>query len=199
MTQQEFYGSSLPLLQEAERSLVSLFGSYPDTRRDGGQPQTILYCTSRIKSADSMQRKLAQHGLPEDGPTALREMHDAVGVRMICSFLDDVYRVSDWLAGQTAVRIVQTKDYIASPKPNGYRSLHQIVALTDGPARGLLCEIQLRTIAIDFWASLEHQIKYKHAVRHEDLIRTELKRCADEIASVELSMQTIRDLLAGAL
>lgn len=199
MTKQEFYGSDLPRLQAAEQALVGLLSRYPDTRRDGGQPQTILYCTSRIKSAESMARKLELHGLPADGETAVREMHDAVGVRVICSFLDDVYQVADWLADQPAVRIVQTKDYISAPKPNGYRSLHLIVELAEGPGRGLSAEIQLRTIAIDFWASLEHQIKYKHTVTHESLIREELKRCADEIASVELSMQTIRELLAGSL
>lgn len=150
----------------------------------------------RLQAAERQLVALVLHGLPADGAAALAHMHDTVGVRAICAFVDDVYRVADWLAQQPDLRVRETKDYIAYPKPNGYRSLHLILKLADGPGQGLAAEIQLRTIAIDFWASLEHQIKYKREVRHEELIRAELKRCADEIASVDLSMQTIRELLA---
>ena len=87
------------------------------------------------------------------------------------------------------------KDYIAYPKANGYRRLHLIIQFTKFDLQGVEAEIQIRTIAIDFWATLEHQIKYKGNVPHEKTIRRELKRCADEIASVDLSMQTIRDIL----
>ncbi len=192
MTYEEFYGPALAKLQAAEHQLTSLIACLPETQCEG--PKPVLYCISRIKSPESMMRKLQKNGLPPDCTSALEYMHDAVGVRVICSFLDDVYRVADWLTER--LRVVQTKDYISFPKPNGYRSLHLIVGLTDGPAQGLTAEIQLRTIAIDCWASLEHQLKYKRSVAHETLVRAELKRCAEEIASIDLSMQTIRELLA---
>ncbi len=135
-----------------------------------------------------------------DGVEALEYLetgnYDAVGIRVICSFFDEVYRVAGWLKERPQIQVLQVKDYLAYPKANGYRSYHIILSILEGQGKGIHAEIQLRTMAIDFWASLEHQMKYKHKVRHEALIQDELKRCADEIASVDLSIQTIRDLLA---
>ncbi len=196
MTEQEFYGDRLPLLEAARRQLLDMIAEYPDTGMGGETMHTILYCTSRIKSPDSMIDKLTKHGVPANCDSALTEVNDAVGIRIICSFFDDVYRIADWLRARPELVIRETKDYVSYPKSNGYRSYHIILNIIDGPGAGLTCEIQIRTIAIDFWASLEHQMKYKHEIRHEALIRDELKRCADEIASIDLSMQTIRDLLA---
>ena len=135
-----------------------------------------------------MCRKLAQRGQPQTRQAALTRVRDAVGVRVICGFQDDVYQVARWLEDQAAFSVLETKDYISYPKENGYRSYHLILGLRAG----------LRTIAIDFWASLEHQLKYKRQVPHARLVREELRRCADEIASVDLSMETIRELLAGS-
>ena len=205
--------------------------------------QPIIYVKSRIKSPESMVEKLKRSGLATDADSAMRTMHDAVGIRIICSFLDNVYQVADWLGQQEGYEVVERKDYIAYPKPNGYRSLHLILrvkskeekqpqgeaagfaagenggtesgegksaaitkdggAATTGSGRliktdGLLVEVQLRTIAIDFWAALEHQMKYKHSISNERMIREELKHCADEIASVDMSMQTIRDAIREA-
>lgn len=195
MTKQTFYGAALPRLEAAERQLTALCTQCPLSHELEGDSPAVLSCVSRIKSPDSMAAKLRGRGLPVNCRTALTQVHDAVGVRVICAFADDVYRVADWLAARPDLRCIRRKDYIACPKPNGYRSYHMIVELTDGPGRGVTAEIQLRTIAIDFWATLEHQMKYKRTIPHEALIRAELKRCADEIASVDLSMQTIRELL----
>ena len=140
-------------------------------------------------------RKLEQHGFPTNGESALSNMHDAVGMRIVCSFLDDVYRIASWLEARSEFEILETKDYIAFPKPNGYRSLHLILVFPLSDGQKLTAEVQLRTIAIDFWAALEHQLKYKKDIEHEKTIRNELKRCADEIASVDVSMQTLRDLI----
>ncbi len=160
---------------------------------DGVEP--ILYCKSRIKQPESIIRKLEQRGFPTDVGSALSNVHDAVGVRVVCSFVDDVYKVTQWLRTNEEFVIIETKDYIAYPKPNGYRSLHLVLRFPSGPEPGLMAEIQLRTIAIDFWAALEHQMKYKKDIGHEKTIRNELKRCADEIASVDMSMHTLRDLI----
>ncbi|MEI3187514.1 MAG: hypothetical protein V8S27_06560 [Lachnospiraceae bacterium] len=142
-----------------------------------------------------MKTKTKKHGPPLTCELALTNVRDAIGIRAICSFSDDVFALARWLCERPEFNVINQKDYISYPKPNGYRSYHPIFQLVDGPGDGLFAEIQLRTIAIDFWASLEHQLKYKHEITHEALIRSELKRCADEIASIDLSMQTIRDLI----
>lgn len=194
LTYEAYYGDMLPHLKRAEAFLVELIQHYPAQEyADGVEP--ILYCKSRIKQPDSMIRKLKLHGFPTDGKTALEKTHDAVGVRVVCSFLDDVYRISQWLSTQDTFEIVASKDYIAYPKPNGYRSLHLILYFHTDSGQEIPAEIQLRTIAIDFWAALEHQIKYKRNISHEKTVRDELKHCADEIASVDVSMQALRDII----
>lgn len=194
MTYEAYYGRAFPLLKQVEQTLLDTVREYPTYSYPNGI-EPILYCKSRIKQPESMIRKLEQRGLPTDASTALETMHDAVGIRIVCSFVDDVYKIADWLGTQEKFTILQTKDYIAYPKANGYRSLHLILSFQEDLHQELMAEIQLRTIAIDFWAALEHQIKYKKNIKHEKTIRDELKRCADEIASVDVSMQTLRDLI----
>lgn len=194
MTYEKYYGRQLARLKRVEQVLLDIIHEYPVQSYPNGV-ESILYCKSRIKKPESMIKKLEQRGLPTDGESALSNMHDTVGVRIVCSFLDDVYKIADWLGTRPEFEIIETKDYIAYPKPNGYRSLHLILSFPSSAGQGLIAEIQLRTIAIDFWAALEHQMKYKKNIEHEKTIRSELKRCADEIASVDVSMQTLRDLI----
>ncbi len=194
MTYEEYYGDHLPLLETSKQKILDVIEQYPKKDTLGGIQQ-ILYCQSRIKKPESMVRKLKSKDLPTDSATALSKMHDAVGVRVVCSFIDDVYDVYEWLCTRDEYSVVQVKDYIAYPKPNGYRSLHLILQLGGDPYPGLMAEIQLRTIAIDSWAALEHQLKYKRTIEHEKTICGELKSCADEIASLDMSMQTLRDIL----
>lgn len=194
MTYEEYYGERLIGLKQTEKCVLGLIEEMPIKETlDGVQP--ILYCKSRIKNPESMIKKLQLHGLSTDSKTAVEKMNDAVGIRVICSFTDDVYDVSNWLHCRKEIEIVKEKDYISYPKPNGYRSLHLIVEMKDKSKAPYMAEIQIRTIALDFWAALEHQLKYKRSILHEKLIREELKRCADEIASVDMSMQTLRDVL----
>lgn len=194
-----FYGDRLSAMQATAEQLTKIIESYPGNTRPGNQSDNkyhpVLYCTSRIKSPESMKNKLKKHGYPLTCESALTNVRDAIGIRAICSFSDDVFALARWLCERPEFNVINQKDYISYPKPNGYRSYHLIFQLVDGPGDGLFAEIQLQTIAIDFWASLEHQLKYKHEITHEALIRSELKRCADEIASIDLSMQTIRDLI----
>ena len=194
MTHEEYYGSTLPSLLHAEKLLRDLMEQYP--RQLPEDLKTIVYCCSRIKSPESMMHKLETLKLPIDCCTALENTFDAVGFRIICAFTEDVYTIVSWLKTRTELEIIREKDYIAYPKPNGYRSYHLQVWL---PEVELPAEIQIRTIATDFWATLEHQLKYKKDIPHEELIRSELKRCADEIASVDLSMQTIRDIIRTSI
>lgn len=201
MTEEEFYGTAWPDLKAAEKLLLNLIARYEAAGEEAGKDRgehhwkPVAYCNSRIKTPESMMEKLRRRGLPETAQAALTGVQDAVGVRAITSFIDDVYQLAAWLKAQPELTVLEEKDYIASPKENGYRSLHMIVCINEGEAAGVRAEIQLRTIALDFWASLEHQLKYKQNIRNEALIRSELKACADEITSLDLSMQTIKDLI----
>ena len=152
----------------------------------------IQMTTGRLKSYDSVCKKMQKKGLELNFDLALEKINDLIGVRAVCAYVDDIYKVSDWITLQNDIEVVNIKDYIAYPKPNGYRSYHMIIHLND---LSLNAEIQIRTIALDFWANLEHQMKYKKNIKDEIIIRSELKRCADEIASIDLFMQTIKDLI----
>ena len=192
MTYEEFYGDNYQKLEMAKEQLEHMIETLQNHYLKEKKESSIAYYKSRIKTPESMTEKLKRRRLPVNADTALHEVNDAVGIRIICSFFDDIYHISDWIQNQEWIQVVKIKDYIASPKGNGYRSYHMIVFL---PELKVTAEIQIRTIALDFWASLEHQIKYKHHIENEEMIRAELKRCADEIASVDLSMQTIKDLI----
>lgn len=161
-------------------------------------PFEHLIC--RLKGAESAKAKLAQRGFPENAESALLHLTDIIGIRVITHFIGDIYDILDRMAESKAWRVEQIKDYIAAPKPNGYRSLHVILQLpfgTDGTnaVKEIGIEVQLRTIAMDCWAALEHQMRYKKHVKNTALISDELKRCADEMASTDLTMQTLRDVL----
>lgn len=199
MTPEEFYGSAYADMLKAEAMLVKLISEYSATKRKKEGVKPIVYSCSRIKSPESMIRKLEERGFEQTREAALEKVYDSIGVRAVCAFAEDVYRLVRWLKKQNDILIVEEKDYYAYPKPNGYRSYHMLLKIVDGEATGLHAEIQIRTIANDFWATLEHQLKYKKNIPNEKLIRNELKRCADEIASVDLSMQTIRDIIRESI
>lgn len=195
MTYEEFYGPAYETMKKAEGQLLDLITLYSTTKREKEGVKPVVYCCSRIKTPDSMLRKLEDRGFEQTVDAALNDVYDAVGVRVVCAFAEDVYRLVRWLQKQSAICIIEEKDYYAYPKPNGYRSYHILLQIAEGDGKDCHAEIQVRTIANDFWATLEHQIKYKKDMPNEKLIRGELKRCADEIASVDLSMQTIRDII----
>ena len=191
MTYAEFYGTEYELLKETQSILLTKVERMKnESSADDLQP--IVYCCSRIKSPESMMDKLQRYSLPVTREAALGSVYDAVGIRVICSFASDVFAVVESLENDPDIEIVEKKDYLSNPKPNGYRSVHLCIRVKE---TGAFSEIQIRTIAMDFWATLEHQMKYKKNVAHDALIRSELKRCADEIASVDISMQTIREIL----
>ena len=122
------------------------------------------------------------------------------GIRVICTFIDDVYMLADALLSQDDITLIQKKDYIENPKPNGYRSLHLIVEVPIFLAeekRFMRVEIQLRTIAMDFWASLEHQLNYKKNITNAEMIQNELKHCAEVNAELDRRMSEIKRNIAG--
>ena len=155
---------------------------------------------SRLKRLDSIQEKLKRKQLPFDLQTIEEHIHDVAGVRVVCAFVDDVYLLAEALLKQDDIMLVEKKDYIANPKPNGYRSLHLIVTVPiflEHEKRMMQVEIQLRTIAMDFWASLEHQLRYKKNVAFTEEMAQELRDCAQLSAQVDLRMDALRARLAS--
>ncbi len=188
------YGTYLPRLQETRDYLVKEIENVRRSLKEATGMDPIEHCLARIKSEESMREKCRRKELPETTESALQDIHDAVGIRVVTSFVSDVYAVRDHLAAISRCQVIQEKDYIRHAKPNGYRSYHMILLL-DGE---IYAEIQLRTISQDTWASLEHHMKYKKSLDgNSELIISELKRCADELASTDVSMQTLRDMILG--
>lgn len=153
---------------------------------------------SRRKKDSSIFEKLIRQGNEISLKSIEENLNDVAGIRVICSFVDDIYRVAQMLARQDDIKVVMVKDYIKKPKPNGYRSYHLIVEIPvffSNEKRPMRVEVQIRTVAMNFWASLEHQIKYKHNVKEAERIGRDLKDCADTIANTDLRMQKIREAL----
>ena len=162
------------------------------------QRNPIKSITSRLKSNKSIIGKCARKGIDFDLDEIEEHLNDIAGVRVVCSYIDDIYMLADALISQDDIRLIARKDYIKNPKPNGYRSLHLIVEVPVFFAqakRAMKVEVQIRTIAMDYWASLEHQLKYKKDVPEEAMVIDRLKNCAQTMASLDNEMQLIRDQL----
>ena len=153
---------------------------------------------SRVKKPMSIVEKLSKRGQPITLESMISNLDDVAGVRVICSFLDDIYEVSDMIAKQDDIKIISIKDYIKNPKENGYRSYHMIIEVPvffSDRKQPMKVEVQIRTIAMDFWASLEHQLRYKAAGEIPQFIAQELKECAANITNSDMKMQKIHSFL----
>lgn len=189
---ESIYGEHRPALEQLKKDLLQHIDDIRQTMTESLGMDPVEHCLARIKSEESMREKCRRNNLPETTESALEKIFDAVGLRIVCAFVDDVYTIRDYLKQSDRYQVIREKDYIRRAKPNGYRSYHMILRVDDR----YYAEIQLRTISMDTWAALEHHLKYKKAVgRRAALIEAELKRCADELASTDLSMQTIRDMI----
>ena len=160
----------------------------------------IEHVSSRVKSPDSIVGKVARKGIDPDFDTIRERITDIAGVRVTCSFVTDVYRLFDLLTAQDDVTVRRVKDYIAQPKPNGYQSLHAVVEVPVFLSTGRVIvpvEVQFRTIAMDFWASLEHKIYYKYDNQVPDRLVAELKDAADSAAALDHRMERLHRELHG--
>ena len=161
----------------------------------GQKKRTVIsQITNRIKSAESIYAKLLKKGLEPDFETARKNLKDLIGIRVVCPFEDELYQVAESLEMQKDIEIVRIKDYVKNPKKNGYKSLHLIVKVPIYSAEGEqkeLVEIQLRTIAMDYWSVLEYELYYKKRDNAE--IETELKKYAEEIANLDHRMLGLRN------
>ena len=160
------------------------------------QRNPIEMIKSRVKKPKSIVEKLQRRGFEISLESMEKNLDDVAGIRIICSFLDDIYEVADMLIRQDDVKVIAVKDYIQNPKPNGYRSYHMIIEIPvffSDSKMPIRVEVQIRTIAMDFWASLDHQLKYKKSfIDDNGEISEELKQCAEVIAGTDVKMLEIR-------
>ena len=149
----------------------------------------------RLKDASSIENKLRGMGVPITPESMEENLHDIAGLRVVCHFLEDVYTLTDALLQQDDIKLVEIKDYIKNPKPNGYRSLHLIISIPIylmHQKRYMKVEVQLRTMAMDFWAGLEHQLRYKKNVYFDDAMADQLFECAQISADLDKRMDDLR-------
>ena len=157
---------------------------------------------TRLKSPESILEKLTRKGLPLTVESIEENLNDIAGVRVICSFPSDIYQLADAFLKQDDITLLQRKDYIAAPKPNGYRSLHLIVEtpiFLHDQKRMMRVEVQFRTISMDWWASLEHKIRYKKDLAPEKAayLEGELRQCAELSAALDQRMENLQRIAAG--
>lgn len=155
---------------------------------------------TRLKSPDSIRGKLERKNLPYNSESIEQNLYDVAGIRVICPFIKDIYLLAECLLQQDDITLIRAKDYIKNPKENGYRSLHLIVEVPiflKNEKKMMKVEVQLRTIAMDFWASLEHRTRYKKDL--DDVLAAslaeELKACAEESARLDMRMEKVRDTI----
>jgi putative GTP pyrophosphokinase len=189
------------LYVSATREIATKLENLNDEFKSTKDRNPIHLIKTRVKTPKSVMDKLVRRGFPATLESARKNLTDIAGVRVICSYIDDIYMIASLLVSQDDIELVRTADYIKNPKPNGYRSLHLIatvpVFLSDRTER-VKVEIQIRTIAMDYWASLDHELSYKLAAGKNGEVAGELKACADVIADTDLRMEALHDIISGS-
>ena len=151
--------------------------------------------TGRLKSYDSVCKKMQKKGLDLNFNQALEKINDLIGVRAVCAYVDDIYKVADLIEKQQDIRILKVKDYVKQPKKSGYQSLHLILEIAipfQDENQWIKLELQLRTAAMDYWANLDHQLRYKRGQKQAAVINEELQQCASVITQLDQKMLDIR-------
>ena len=161
----------------------------------------IEHIKSRVKTPESIVKKLKKHGYESTIQNMVEYVNDIAGIRVICSFPEDIYLLAECLLKQDDITLIEVKDYIKNPKESGYRSLHLIIEVPiflENEKKNMKVEVQLRTIAMDFWASLEHKLRYKKDIPQEEaeLLAKELVECANISADLDNRMEQIRNRIA---
>ena len=162
------------------------------------QYNPIEHIKTRIKTPESIAKKLKRNGYEASIENMVKYINDIAGVRLICSFTSDIYRLAEMIGNQSDLKVLAIKDYIKNPKDSGYKSFHMLVAvpifLSDSVVETKV-EIQIRTIAMDFWASLEHKIYYKFEGNAPEYISQDLKECADMVAALDDRMLSLNEVI----
>ena len=156
----------------------------------------IEHIKSRMKTSESIVKKLKRYGYESTIENMVKYINDIAGIRVICSFTSDIYRIADMIGNQNDIKVISVKDYIKHPKASGYKSYHMLVTvpvfLSDRIVE-VKVEIQIRTVAMDFWASLEHKINYKFEGNAPQHIKTELVECARMVSDLDASMLSLNE------
>ena len=196
------YGGYYDAMMGVMQNLVDIIEKKSRQRELDSGERLYEHLRCRIKSDESMREKLAKKVLEPTAQNALRGVMDSIGLRIVCLFIDNVYENVALIKSIPGCKVIREKDYIHNSKPNGYRSYHMILDVTadapdvDGNNPGhYYVEIQLRTIAMDTWAALEHELKYKKHISNPEMIAQELHRCANDLAACDVSMQTLRRII----
>ena len=158
----------------------------------------IEHITSRLKTPESIVKKLKNDGVEVTIENMVEHLNDIAGIRIICSFMPDIYPIADMIAKQADITVLHVKDFIKYPKSNGYKSYHMVVTIPVYLSNGKIdtkVEIQIRTIAMDFWASLEHKIAYKFEGNAPDYLESELKACADMVDILDAKMFSLNQAI----
>lgn len=156
----------------------------------------IEHIKSRIKTSESIVKKLKKNGYESTIENMVKYINDIAGIRVICSFTSDIYEIADMISNQSDIKIISVKDYIVSPKASGYKSYHMLVTVPVYLSDRIVdtkVEIQIRTVAMDFWASLEHKIHYKFEGNAPDHIKDELIECAKMVANLDARMLSLNE------
>lgn len=160
----------------------------------------IEHIKSRVKTAESIVKKLKRYGYESTISNMVEYVNDIAGIRVICSFVSDIYRIADMISNQCDIRVISVKDYLKNPKQSGYRSYHMLVTVPVYLSDRIVdtkVEIQIRTVAMDFWASLEHKLHYKFEGNVPEHIRQELIECADMVSALDDKMLSLNEEVLG--
>lgn len=182
------------LYEEAAEKTIQMIEKEAQQMKRALGREVISSITGRVKSAESIQRKLLKKGFAVNTETAVLKLHDIAGVRAACFFLDDVYLLAERLKDSQALRVIREKNYIQKPKNSGYKSLHLIAEVEVEDKQGKNCvmvEIQIRTLAMDFWADLDHRLCYKREPGEKRDIRKDLQECAEIVSRVDGQMNRL--------
>jgi putative GTP pyrophosphokinase len=185
------------LYSSATREITTKLENLNDEFKHVKDRNPIHEIRSRIKTPKSILNKLSRRGLELSVESARQNLSDIAGVRVICSYIDDIYLIADLLTSQDDIKVVHISDYIKNPKPNGYRSLHLIVTVPvflSESTELVIVEVQIRSIAMDFWASLDHELSYKLKEVKTESLTKELKDCADIISDIDHRMQNLYNI-----
>ena len=190
------------LYESGIREIKTKLDILADESRISGKPSPINAIKSRIKTPRSIVGKLKRRGFPVTLQSMMDNLNDIGGIRVICPFIQDIYTVADMLMRQSDLTLIEKKDYIKNPKPNGYRSLHLILEVPiflSNEKKNMKVEVQFRTIAMDFWASLEHKIYYKFEGDAPDYISRDLRECAEMVSTLDEKMLSLNEAIQECL
>jgi putative GTP pyrophosphokinase len=185
------------LYSSATREITTKLENLNDEFKHVKDRNPIHEIKARIKTPKSILNKLSRRGLELSVESARQNLSDIAGVRVICSYIDDIYLIADLLTSQDDIKVVHISDYIKNPKQNGYRSLHLIVTVPvflSESTELVIVEVQIRSIAMDFWASLDHELSYKLKEVKTESLTKELKDCADIISDIDHRMQNLYNI-----